>query len=216
MTWFTVNNIGLVILAYLLGSIPTAVWVGKRFYNIDVREHGSGNAGATNTIRVLGKKAGIPVLLVDVLKGFLAVSLVRFASVNLESEAYVNYQLLLGVFVVVGHIFPVFASFRGGKGIATILGVVIALHPLAASISFVVFVFVLLMFGFVSLGSITAAVVFPLLIIKVFDEPNITLNIFSALVAVMVIITHRKNIGRLLKREEPKARIIKKNNDNKA
>jgi acyl phosphate:glycerol-3-phosphate acyltransferase len=199
--------------AYLLGSIPTAVWVGKRFYNIDVREHGSGNAGATNTIRVLGKKAGIPVLLIDVLKGFLAVSLARYSTYTLASDTFINLQLSLGVAVVLGHIFPIFASFRGGKGIATVLGVVIAIHPLGAMISLCLFVLILLLSNYVSLSSMLAALAFPIVLIFVLQVETVSLIIFSVLISVMVIVTHKKNIGRLLRKEEPKAYLFGKKAD---
>lgn len=128
----TLLIISLIIGAYLLGSIPTAVWWGRKYYGIDVREFGSGNAGATNTFRVLGKKAGIPVLIIDILKGTSAVMLAWLSPYTFESDPYVNVQLALGVAAVVGHVFPVFAGFRGGKGVATILGVIICITPLRA------------------------------------------------------------------------------------
>src|SRR5436190_3997200 len=118
------TNVIALVAAYILGSIPSAVWIGKIFYGIDVREYGSGNAGATNTFRVLGKKAGIPVLAIDVLKGFSAVSLAYFQSEWVPAtNAFVIFQLTLAVFAVLGHVFPVFAGFRGGKGVATLLGI---------------------------------------------------------------------------------------------
>ena len=123
------------IIAYLLGSIPTAVWVGRAKYGIDVREHGSKNAGATNTFRVLGKKAGITVLSIDVLKGFTASFLPYLFNVGeWQSERLITVQILASILAVVGHVFPVFVGFRGGKGVATSLGVIIGLHPPAAGI----------------------------------------------------------------------------------
>jgi glycerol-3-phosphate acyltransferase PlsY len=204
------NNILLFVAAYLLGSIPTAVWVGKHFYNIDVRDHGSGNAGATNVFRVLGKKAGIPVLLIDVIKGFLAVSLARFSQFHFGTTQFINLQLVLGVSSLIGHIFPVFASFKGGKGIATLLGIIIAVYPYAAFISILVFLVVFLISGFVSLGSMTAAVAFPIIVIYILKISTPSLVIFSILIAIMVLLTHKKNIGRLLRNEEPKTRLINK------
>lgn len=202
------------IVAYLLGSIPTAVWIGKAFYGIDVREFGSGNAGATNTFRVLGKKAGIPVLLIDMLKGWLAVSmawLVSDAPVN--TQPFVNLEIVLGVTAVIGHIFPVFAGFRGGKGIATLFGVVLAVHPWACLMASGVFLLVFLAFNYVSLGSITAGVSFPLFIITVFGGEVVpSMVIFSVMVAILILITHQKNIERLLRRQESKIRLIKRNN----
>lgn len=203
-------NITLLISAYLIGSIPSAVWIGKFFYKTDVREYGSGNAGATNVFRVLGKKAGIPVLLIDVLKGFLAVSLAYFSSYSFKSNQYINLQLVLGIASLIGHIFPIFASFRGGKGIATLLGIILAVHPYAALISMGIFIVVLLLSKYVSLGSIIAAVAFPVIIIVLFKVKTPSLIIFSILIAIMVIITHQKNIERLLRKEESKAKLIKK------
>lgn len=203
-------NILFLLGAYLLGSIPTAVWIGKYFYNIDVREYGSGNAGATNVFRVLGKKAGIPVLLIDVLKGFLAVSLANSSDYTVGSNLFINLQLVLGIASLVGHIFPIFASFRGGKGIATLLGIILAILPFAAFISIGIFIAVLLVSSYVSLGSMTAAVAFPIIVILGFKTTTPSLIIFSILIAIMVLITHQKNIERLLRREESKAKLINK------
>ena len=204
------SNILLLIGAYLLGSIPTAVWIGKYFYKIDVREYGSGNAGATNTFRVLGKKAGIPVLLIDVLKGFSAVCLASFSPYVPDSNQFINLELVLGIASLVGHIFPLFASFRGGKGIATLLGIILAVHPYAAFISIAIFIIVLLLSSYVSLSSMISAVAFPLIVIFIFKTTVPSLIIFSILIAIMVLITHQKNIERLLRREESKAKLIKK------
>ncbi|MCE3280460.1 MAG: plsY [Bacteroidetes bacterium] len=200
----------LLIGAYLLGSIPTAVWIGKYFYRIDVREYGSGNAGATNTFRVLGKKAGIPVLLIDVLKGFAAVNLAYISNYAPHSNQFINLQLVLGIASLIGHIFPIFASFRGGKGIATLLGIILAVHLFAALSAMGIFILVLLVSSYVSLSSIIAAVLFPVIVIGIFKETVPSLIIFSILIAIMVLITHQKNIERLLRREESKSRIIKK------
>ena len=203
-------NILLLLGAYLLGSIPTAVWIGKYFYNIDVREYGSGNAGATNVFRVLGKKAGIPVLLIDVLKGFLAVSLANSSNYTFGSNQFINLQLVLGIASLVGHIFPIFASFRGGKGIATLLGIILAILPFAAFIAIGIFITVLMISSYVSLSSMTAAVAFPIIVIVGFKTTTPSLIIFSILIAIMVLITHQKNIERLLRREESKAKLINK------
>jgi acyl phosphate:glycerol-3-phosphate acyltransferase len=201
------------ILAYLIGSIPTAVWIGKIFYDTDVREYGSGNAGATNTFRVLGKVAGIPVLLIDCLKGFIAVKLVLvFAEEPISKAAFVNYELALGITAVIGHIFPIFAGFRGGKGIATLLGVMLAIHYQGALGSLIVFVVVFAVTRFVSLGSMSAALAFPLFIIllpRSHDSPS--LIVFSMFIAILVLITHQKNIERLFRREESKANISIRN-----
>lgn len=202
--------VSLLIGAYLLGSIPTAVWWGKRYYGIDVREFGSGNAGATNTFRVLGKKAGIPVLIIDILKGSLSVLLAYLAPFEIGSNQYVNLQLGLGVASLVGHVFPIFAGFRGGKGVATILGVVICLTPITSLLVLLVFLTVLLATRYVSLSSMTAGVSFPIFLNLVLKNENQTLMVFSVVVAVLLIITHKKNIGRLLKRQETKVNLFVK------
>jgi glycerol-3-phosphate acyltransferase PlsY len=198
----------LIISAYLLGSIPTAVWIGKAFFSIDVREFGSGNAGATNTFRVLGKSAGIPVLIIDILKGTAAVSLSYFSGFEAGSTAFINVQLVLGVAALLGHIFPVFAGFRGGKGVATILGIVICILPAASALSLVVFLLVLFSSRIVSLSSMLAGVAFPFILHLVLHNANQVLTIFSIVVAVLLLITHRKNIGRLLRREESRVRLF--------
>ena len=193
------------ILSYLAGSIPTAVWVGKTFHKIDVREHGSGNAGATNVIRVLGWKTGGPVLIVDVFKGWLAAMLPVFFNLAQPGSALlINLQILAGLLAIVGHIFPVFAEFRGGKGVATIFGVLLAINPLLTVACFGVFLCVLLISGYVSLSSMSAGVAFPVLLFLFFNTPSVLFRIFSVLVAFALIVTHRKNISRLLKGEESK------------
>ena len=203
----------LIISAYLIGSIPTSVWVGKVFFKLDVRDHGSGNAGATNTIRVLGWKAGLPVFIFDVFKGWLAVMLaVFFVSGQFGSDQLVYLKIALAGAVVLGHVFPVFAGFRGGKGVATLLGVGIALYPLAVWIVLAVFIAVLLATGYVSLGSITGSIVFPFLEIFLFKQENIWLIGLSILVAIFIPFIHRKNIKRLFKGEESKFRPTRHGN----
>jgi glycerol-3-phosphate acyltransferase PlsY len=193
------------ILSYLLGSVATAVWAGKIFHGVDVREHGSGNAGATNVIRVLGWKTGIPVLLIDVFKGWLAAMLpVFFNLAGHDTAQMTNLQILAGICAVLGHIFPVFAGFRGGKGVATIFGVLLGIHPLVTVSCLGVFLLVLLLTGYVSLSSMSAGVAFPFFLFLFFDTPSMFLKIFSIIVAVALIFTHRKNISRLLKGEESK------------
>ena len=200
------------LLAYLMGSIPTAVWVGRIFYDIDVREYGSGNAGVTNTFRVLGKKAGIPVLLIDCLKGYAAVKLVTlFADEPISTAAFVNYQLALGIAAVIGHIFPIFAGFRGGKGIATLLGLMLAIHLQGALLSLSIFLIVFALTRFVSLGSMAAALSFPFVIVLVFKTTVLSLIVFSMFIAILVLITHQKNIERLMRREESKANFSLRN-----
>ena len=196
------------ILAYLLGSIPTAVWIGHWFYNTDVREFGSGNAGATNTFRVLGKKAGIPVLIVDSAKGYLAVAILSWSD-TLSAQAYLPFlQLLAGVAALLGHIFPVFAQFRGGKGVATLLGVVLALQPMPCLFSILVFLMVLLLGRMVSLASIIAGLSYPIILHFGFHNSNPALSLFSCAVAVLLVLTHRKNIKRIIRREEQKIQVF--------
>jgi len=199
---------GLLILgAYLLGSIPTSVWVGRAFYGKDIRDFGSGNAGASNTFRVLGKKAGIPVLIFDIFKGWAAVYLANFSSGLLVESELVNMQLALGVAALIGHIFPVYVGFKGGKGVATLLGATIALQPEAALIAIAIFVLTLIITKYVSLSSMIAGFSFPILIIVILQETTISLVIFSMVIAVLLLFTHQKNIERLLAREESKANI---------
>ncbi|MBP6756710.1 MAG: glycerol-3-phosphate 1-O-acyltransferase PlsY [Bacteroidia bacterium] len=198
----------LIVFAYLVGSIPSAVWLGKRFYKIDVREFGSGNAGATNTFRVLGKKAGIVVLVCDILKGSLSVLLAFLSSYNVNSNQFVNLQLALGIAAVVGHVFPVFAGFRGGKGVATILGIVICLTPITSALGLIVFLTVLILTRYVSLSSIMAGISYPILLKFILKNDNQTLFIFSIFVAILLVITHKKNISRLLKKQESRVNLF--------
>ena len=201
-----------VVLAYLAGSIPSAVWAGKLFHGIDVREHGSGNAGATNTVRVLGWKTGIPVLIFDLFKGWLAVMLPEFLDAAPEgSEPMMVLQIVCGMAAILGHVFPFFAGFRGGKGVATTFGVLLALHPLLTLTCAGIFLLVLFISGYVSLSSMTAVAMFPILLVTVFRTPSTLLIMFSIVVAVAVIITHAKNIRRLLRGEEKK--FIRKKKD---
>ena len=205
-----VYQILMILAAYLLGAIPTSIWIGKRFYNIDIREHGSGNAGATNTIRVLGWKPGIPVLLFDIFKGWLAVNLIYLSRFYPpESAAFVNFQILLGVSATLGHIFPVYAQFRGGKGVSTLVGIVLAIDPLSTLICFCIFVLILVITKYVSLSSLIAGISFPILVIVVFRTSMISLIIFSVSVAILLILTHRKNIIRLVKGKESKADFLR-------
>ncbi len=201
-----------IILAYLIGSVPTSVWIGRAFYNIDVRTKGSGNAGATNTIRVLGYKAGIPVLILDVLKGWFAVYIANFFwDESIVFPDLIDLKIILAIAAVLGHVFPIYVGFKGGKGIATLLGIGFALYPLAATIAVGVFVLVLILSGYVSLSSIIASVTFPFVEILLLGHNDyITLIILAIAVAIFVPITHRKNIKRLINKEESKFTIKKK------
>jgi acyl phosphate:glycerol-3-phosphate acyltransferase len=196
--------------AYVLGSIPTSVWFGKVFYNIDLRDHGSGNAGATNALRVFGNKAGALVLFIDALKGASAVSIGYFFIGSFTRENYqVIFMLSLGASALLGHVFPLFAQFRGGKGIATLAGIGIAMFPWAVLICLGVFILVFIPTRYVSLGSITAALSFPIILI-VLKCNLISEIVFGFGVAIFVLLTHQKNIKRLLKGQENKLHFKKK------
>lgn len=204
------NEVLLIILAYFIGSIPTAVWVSKVFFGIDIRDYGSGNAGATNTFRVLGSKWGTLVMVLDVLKGVIATSLYILLPFYLSDEwQRTNFMIGLGLSAVVGHIFPIFAEFRGGKGVATLLGMSIAIQPLVAIACIGVFVLVLYITRFVSLGSILSGVAFMIFILFIFNEEETLYRIFAVVVALTVVLTHQKNIGRIIKGTESKVPIFK-------
>ncbi|MBL6657208.1 MAG: glycerol-3-phosphate 1-O-acyltransferase PlsY [Flavobacteriales bacterium] len=206
----TITNILLLLLAYLIGAIPFSIIAGKVLKGIDVREYGSGNAGATNTFRVLGKKAGIPVLLLDVFKGFLAVDLVWFTSYVPSTEIYINLQLAFGIAAVLGHVFPIYAGFRGGKGVATLLGFMIGVFPEAAAISIIVFVITLVFSKYVSLSSIFAGLFFPFGVYYLSEYVVPTMMIFAIFVPVLLIATHQRNIERLVRGDENKVKLRKK------
>ena len=210
----SIYSISALILAYLYGSIPTAVWIGQAFYGIDVREYGSGNAGATNTFRVLGKKAGIAVMVLDILKGYTATNLAYLIGLSVtgpqDSVQFVNYQLALGVTAVMGHLFPIFAGFRGGKGIATLFGMILAVHTGAALICVLTFVVVLLISKYVSLSSILSGFSFPLSVILLFLSPIRSVVLYGMCICVLILVTHQKNIERLLKGKESKVNLFKR------
>lgn len=215
------------LIAYVLGSVPNAIWVGKSFYGIDVREYGSGNSGATNVFRLLGKGPGSIVLVLDILKGYLAVRLadvVDFLSRDGFSDLALSHtdigglaegdhkllMVLFGTMAVIGHLIPVFAKFKGGKGVATLFGMLIALNPAVAGLALAVFVVANIITGYVSIGSLLAGLSIPFLFIRVFGETHLSILIFSFLVACLVLVTHRKNIKRLIAGEEAKTRIVMK------
>jgi len=201
-----------VMLAYLIGSIPTAVWWGKAFHGLDVREHGSRNAGATNTFRVLGPRAGVPVFIIDVLKGFAPVrALPNFSGLEVEGEQWMWLRVVLVLATVLGHLYPVFARFRGGKGVATSLGGILAVHPGAALVCIAAFALVFLVFRYVSLGSLVAAVTYPLAVLLLFRETSPVKIGFAVVLCVLVFYTHRQNIGRLLRGEENRLQLAGRN-----
>ncbi len=204
------NELYLIILAYLIGSIPSSLIVSRSQFNIDIRDYGSGNAGATNTFRVLGSKWGTLVMIMDMLKGLIAVKLALLLPYYIGNEfERTNFQIGLGLAAVLGHIFPIWAEFRGGKGVATLFGLIISISPWTALSCVGVFLVVLYLTRFVSLSSILASMAFPVFILVVFNVDNIAYRIFAIAVALLVVMTHQKNIGRLLSGIENKVPIFK-------
>ncbi len=202
----------LIIIAYLIGSIPTAVWISKHFFGIDIRDYGSGNAGATNTYRVLGSKWGTIVMTVDMLKGVIATSLyiiLPYYIVHSHEVDRTNIMIGLGLAAVLGHIFPIWANFKGGKGVATLFGMILAIQPIVAGSCVGVFLIVLYLTRFVSLSSILSSIAFAVFILFVFNDDVALYRVFSVAVALMVILTHQKNINRILKGTESKVPILK-------
>lgn len=198
------TTVFILLIAYVLGSIPSGLIAGKAFFGIDIREHGSGNLGATNSFRVLGKKAGIFVTLADILKGTAA------ALIPILSGAPVH-PLLAGLFAVIGHMFPVFAGFRGGKAVATSAGVLLAYSPLFFLLLLAVFIGVLMTTKYVSLASICAAVIaFTYAVVNVIVTRDYPFFAVVTALAFFVIYRHRANITRLRNGTEPKANIGKK------
>lgn len=204
------NEFLLIVLAYLIGSIPTSVWVSKYFFGVDIRDYGSGNAGATNTYRVLGSRWGTFVMVADVLKGIVATSLFLLIPYYHGDEwDRTNFMIGLGLAAVLGHIFPIFAEFKGGKGVATLFGMVIAIQPLVAVCCVGVFLLVLYLTRFVSLSSILASIAFAVFILFIFNEKETLYRVFAVAVALMVVLTHQKNINRILNGTESKVPILK-------
>lgn len=206
----------MLIFAYVFGSIPSAVWIGKHYYGVDIREHGSKNAGTTNMLRVLGRRAAIPVFVLDFFKGFLAVTLVGMLRYDADiSSAWLINLKILGVFAaVLGHIFPVFANFKGGKGVATLVGAVTGIYPSLILICFGVWMVVFLFTNYVSLASMTAGCAFPALVMlhatsewSRYNDISVTFIIFSFAVAILLLWSHRKNIERLKNGTESKIYI---------
>lgn len=202
----------LIIIAYLIGSIPTALIISKKFFGIDIRDYGSGNMGATNTFRVLGSKYGTLVMILDILKGAVAVGLYNFIPYYYGSDAELqrtNFMIGLGLSAVVGHIFPLYANFKGGKGVATLFGMLLAMQPLVAMSCVGVFLLVLFLTRYVSLSSILAALFLPICVLWIWNENEYLYRVFALIVAALVIFTHQKNIGRILRGVESRVPILK-------
>lgn len=200
----------LLIFAYLIGSIPTALIVSRSFFKIDIREYGSGNMGATNTFRVLGSKFGTIVMVGDVLKGMLAVALYNLLPYYIENPIdRTNLMIGLGLAAVVGHIYPIWAQFKGGKGVATLFGMVLAIQPLVAVNCVAVFLLVLYLTRYVSLSSILAGIALPICVLWIYNEKEIFYRVFAIAVSALIILTHQKNIGRLIRGNEGRVPILK-------
>jgi glycerol-3-phosphate acyltransferase PlsY len=208
-------------ISYLVGSIPTSIWIGKLFCGVDIREYGSGNAGATNTFRVLGWKPGLSVFLIDVGKGYVCGYWVAQLAFYIGSgpmviphwNIYSFLSITCGIIAVVGHMFPVYANFDGGKGMATACGMLIAIEPISVGITFGVFLIILFSTHYVSLASLVAAFIYPLMLLMlryIFHwaiDPSVT--IFGAIIGLGIIIKHRGNIKRLIAGNESKINSFK-------
>lgn len=207
----------LIVCAYFIGSIPSALIISKTVFGIDIRDYGSGNMGATNTFRTLGSRYGVIVMAMDILKGVIASSLYLFISFYSENElARTNLIIGLGMAAVLGHIFPIFAGFKGGKGVATLFGMVLALQPVVALVCVAVFLLVLFLTRYVSLSSILASIMLPVSVLWIWNEHEILYRVFALLVAGLVLLTHQKNIGRLLRGVESRLPILKHRDRRKA
>ena len=189
-------------MAYLLGSIPSGLWIGRKFFQIDIRQHGSGNLGATNSFRILGKKAGTIVLLMDLLKGSISVLLLK------QMDLHGISPLIIALFAVVGHTYPLFANFKGGKAVATFAGVILAYQPVLFLVGLGIFILTLAISKMVSFTSIVTISIGVLLSLYFQD---IVLTIIALLADIFIIYRHRSNIQRILNGTEPKVDIFKRN-----
>ncbi len=205
MSWVTI--ILVVAGAYLLGSIPSAVWIGKIFYGVDVRTKGSGNAGTTNVLRVLGAKAALPVFVIDMLKGYAAVSLATLGGVAEGSSAELYLKIALCLMAVVGHMFPIFAGFKGGKGVATLVGCMFAFSVGGILLSLATFFIIVATTHYVSVGSMVGGLLLPFYS-ALSGDSDPRLMVFMALISLLLFYTHRSNIGRLLHGTENKTYLF--------
>ena len=203
----------MILVSYLLGSIPTSIIASKLLKGIDIREHGSGNAGATNVFRVMGWKIGLAVLIIDMAKGYIPTVIFYKLGIKGVDWSIINLQILAGLSAIFGHIWSVFAGFKGGKGVGTGAGMLIGLTPFAVLVGIVIFAIVVAITRFVSLGSILASVSVPITVFLQNQAEGMfptRLFIFSLFVPALIIYTHRKNIQRLLKGQESKIQFSKK------
>jgi glycerol-3-phosphate acyltransferase PlsY len=200
----------LIITAYLIGSIPTALIISKKYFGIDIREYGSGNMGATNTFRVLGSRFGTIVMICDILKGMAAVALYNLLPYYLTNELdRTNLMIGLGLAATLGHIYPVWAEFKGGKGVATLFGMILAIQPNVAVSCVAVFLLVLYLTRYVSLSSILAGVALPICVLWVYNEKEVFYRVFAVAVAGLIVLTHQKNLSRIFKGNESRVPILK-------
>lgn len=205
------NTILLMIIAYFLGSIPNALWIGKVFKGIDVREHGSKNTGSTNAARVLGAKLGIFTLILDISKGAIPTIIAIITNSNLfENILHIEKidSILVGIVAILGHSFSLFLKFKGGKAVATTVGVFSVLVPISLLFSAIVFFTVFFITKYVSLSSIISAIALPIFIYVIYKD--VTLTIFGIIIAILIVIRHKSNIERLLKGTETKFTAKKK------
>lgn len=211
-----------VLLCYLIGAIPSSLWMGKIFYKVDIREHGSGNAGATNTFRILGWKAGTIVLLFDFGKGLLCTTVISGLAwyigdgpVSFYANWEVESMLLIfsGIAAVIGHMFPVYANFSGGKGAATACGMLYGIEPVSISISLALFLIVMFTTRYVSLGSIAGALIYPFSQLTLRYGLNWDIDgsiiLFTSIIAAVIILKHKENIKRLLEGNENRIQSFK-------
>jgi glycerol-3-phosphate acyltransferase PlsY len=208
------SSLVLILLAYLSGSVSGAVILVRTLYNQEIREVGSGNPGANNVQRIFGWKPALAVFIFDILKGAIAVSLVRFTNLEPDTNLYVGMQIILGVSAIAGHIFPLFHKFKGGKGVATLTGVLWAIHPYAVLICFSIFVVIFIITRYVSLSAIIGITSFPFFINLLFggvanNKMTLTLRIFSIVVALIIWLTHLSNIKRIINGTEERFTLKK-------
>lgn len=202
----------IIVLSYLIGSIPTSVWIGKLTKGVDIREHGSGNAGATNTFRVLGWKAGTVVSLIDLAKGFVAafyISQIGFALGEMPEVLFgvwnidSTMRVIAGTSAVIGHMYPLYAGFKGGKGVITAAGMLYGIEPVSISLALSLFFIIMVVSRYVSLASILASISYPLFLILLryafgFEQIDGSLMVISSAIALFIVIKHKSNISRLM------------------
>lgn len=191
----------LIVASYLIGSIPSGLIIGKAFYGVDIRQHGSGNLGGTNTFRTLGKKAGFAVTISDILKGTIATLLPVMLSLDLDIN-----PLIFGIFAVIGHMYPLFAGFKGGKAVATSAGILLGHEPLLFVVTILIFFLTLYLSKYVSLSSMVAGISGFIYSLILWDDK--LLIVVLALLTIFVVYRHRANIKRIMKKTEPKVKWI--------